>query len=442
MNIAVIGAGYVGLVTAIGFAKKGFKVVCVDHNQIIVNSLNRGVIHFYENGLKSALKKVLNKNLFKATTNINEALKFSKIVFIAVGTPTKKGLIDLSQVESVMKDITNYTNDYKKYLSVVIKSTVVPGTTLSYIPKIDKKKNNFGMGMNPEFLREGSALKDFDYPDRIVIGHEDSLTKKRLEYVYSKWDCPKIYVNTKTAEMIKYVNNSLLATQISFINEMANLAERIGSINFDQVIKAIHLDRRWHSKIKNQKKFVNPEIHSYHIPGCGFGGSCFPKDIEAICALGLEKLIPMNLLKAVKSVNKKQPQNIVQNIKSYFNNNLKGIKVMVLGLSFKPNTDDIRNSTSLKIIKALLDQGSLVFCHDPLVKDIAIPSKNSRSNYSKNWRKDVLNCDCIIIATACKEYSSLINLDKKISGKLIYDCRRFFVSDNFKFAKYRTIGNT
>ena len=441
MNIAVIGAGYVGLITAIGFAKKGFKVICVDNNSFIVNSLNRGTIHFYEVGLESALKRVLNKNLFRATVNINEALKFCKIVFIAVGTPTKKGLIDLSQVEKVMNDIIKYTNECKKYLSVVIKSTVVPGTTCSYIPKIGKK-NNFGVGMNPEFLREGSALKDFDYPDRIIIGHEDSLTRKRLQYLYSKWDCPKIYVNTKTAEMIKYVNNSLLATQISFINEMANLSEKIGGVNFDQVIKAIHLDRRWHCKIKGQKKLANPEIHSYHIPGCGFGGSCFPKDIEAICALGLEKLVPMNLLKAVKVVNKRQPKNIVQNIKMYFNNNLKGIKVMVLGLSFKPNTDDIRNSTSLKIINALLDQGSTVFCHDPLVKNISIAPNNPRNNYSKNWRKDILKCDCIIIATACEEYASLINLDKKISGKLVYDCRRFLMSGNFKFAKYRTIGNS
>jgi UDPglucose 6-dehydrogenase/GDP-mannose 6-dehydrogenase len=444
MNIVVVGAGYVGLVTALGFSKKGHDVVCVDLDEEIVKSLNDGIPHFYESDLEELLADCLSSKKFRATTNLYEALSFSEIVFLAVGTPTSNGIIDLSYVDAVITSIGNYLKENDKYLSIVIKSTVIPGTTDGRVKKLLKEVSGkdlgcYGLGMNPEFLREGSAVDDFISPDRIIFGYEDVKTLELLQMTYQHWTCDKLAVNSRTAEMIKYVNNALLATQISFVNEMANLTYEIKNIKFDDVIAGVHLDRRWSSRFENGSIF-QPEVFAYHVPGCGFGGSCFPKDVAAILSLGKSMGLQMNLLDSVLTVNKFQPGRVVYQLKSELPL-IKDLKFLVLGLAFKDGTNDIRESTSIKIIDELTSLGAEVFCHDPIVEESEVAAHLKQVNFVIDWRKELLNSDVVIITTPWPEYLEIQKFDKKLDGKVVFDCRRLFKSDAFIKAKYRTIGN-
>jgi UDPglucose 6-dehydrogenase/GDP-mannose 6-dehydrogenase len=246
MNITIIGTGYVGLVSGVCLASKQHNVTCVDIREEVVDLLNNNKPHIHENGLSELLDQTLKSGHFKATTDLNNALEQSELVIIAVGTPSKNGKINLTQIKNACTSIGNFIKTNDKFISVVVKSTVVPGTTDTFVKDIiestsGKKLGEFGLGMNPEFLREGEAIADFQYPDRIVIGYEDQKTKNLLEEIYSPWDCDKIAVNTRTAEMIKYSNNTLLACLISMNNELANLAFELGNINYNDVIKICDL---------------------------------------------------------------------------------------------------------------------------------------------------------------------------------------------------------
>jgi UDPglucose 6-dehydrogenase len=443
MNIAIIGTGYVGLVSGVCLASKGHNVICVDLNPDIVKRLNKSKPTIYEKNLEFFLKKTIAQKKFRATTNLIEALNFATLVIVAVGTPQNNESIDLSYIKKVCQDIGNYMSNNKKYITIIIKSTVIPGTTDTFvrkeIEKYSKKKiGEFGLGMNPEFLREGNAVEDFLCPDRIVLGYETEKTLIVMKKLYEPWKVDKIYVNTRTAELIKYANNVLLATQISTLNEIANLSSALGNIDITQVVKGIHLDKRWNPIINNKR--LNPRILKYLIPGCGFGGSCFPKDLNALKAQGRKCGIQMRVIDAVLNVNENQPYQVIKILESEIGN-ISDKRILILGLSFNPETDDIRNSPAIKICNQLIKKNAIVSAHDPkAIKNFKInfTKISSKISFVNNWKMKIKNSDIIIITTPWKEYLSLTNFN--LNGKIVFDGKKAFSIKSLNNAKYLSIG--
>jgi UDPglucose 6-dehydrogenase len=443
VNISIIGTGYVGLVSGVCLASKGHDVTCVDVNTEIVNKLNKGIATIYEKDLQSLLTKTLKQNKFRATSNINDALHSASIVIIAVGTPSKNENIDLSYVQKVSQIIGNYIKHSNKFLAVIVKSTVVPGTTDTFIRKeienfSSKKIGQFGLGMNPEFLREGKAVEDFINPDRIILGYETDKTLSLLKELYMPWNVDKLFVNSRTAELIKYTNNFLLATQISAINEIANFASALGGVDIMEVVNGIHLDKRWNPAVNGIRS--NPEILKYLVPGCGFGGSCFPKDINALKSQGKKIGVEMIVAESIININNKQPYQVIKIIEKEFKK-LSEKKILLLGLAFKPETDDVRESPAIKIITDLLKKKAFVTAHDPEATEnfkLMFNSIASKINFVKNWKDVIDSNDIIIITTPWDEYQFLKNFDLK--AKLIIDAKSAFSSNSFKNAIYRSIG--
>lgn len=444
MKVVIVGAGYVGTVSGVCLAEKDHDVVCVDINPKVVNALNDAKSHIYEEGLAELLRKVRSSNRFIATTDLTHALNQAEIVILTVGTPSKNGAIDFRFIREASRSIGNYLKNNDCYLSVVVKSTVVPGTTDTLIrEEIERASGktfpSFGLGMNPEFLREGQAIQDFTYPDRIVLGFEDHETLKRLELLYAPWNVDKVRVNTRTAEMIKYANNCLLATQISAINELANLAAVLGGIDIMDVVRGVHLDKRWNPVLSDGSRAM-PDILTYLTPGCGFGGSCFPKDLQALHSQGKQYGLPMQLLNAVIGVNEVQPAKVVDMLEHEFLH-LEGKLVLVLGLAFKPGTDDVRESASLKIVQGLLERGAKISVHDPIAAEnfkVALGKATEGICFLDRWSDYVNQSEVIILATQWPEYRALARMD--LSGKIFFDARRMFKSDELVVAGYRSIG--
>lgn len=445
MRIAVVGTGYVGLISGVCLAAKGHNVTCVDLDESIVNRLNSGEPTIYEKGLPDLLAEVIQAGRFKATTQLAEVLEDADLVMVAVGTPSENGVIDLSHVRSATRQIGKYLATADRFITVIVKSTVIPGTTDTVIRQelesaSGKTVGDFGLGMNPEFLREGEAIEDFMHPDRIVLGHETDKSLQMLEELYAPWDVDKVRVNTRTAEMIKYANNSLLATQISAVNELANLAAALGGIDMMNVVEGIQLDKRW-NPIENGRR-MNPEVLSYLVPGCGFGGSCFPKDVQALRSQGVNMGLPMHVLNAVLNVNDAQPMQVVE-ILSRELGQLKSKKVLVLGLAFKPGTDDVRESASIKIINSLLDAGASITAHDPIAVDQfkrALGGRAEAIAYVDNWQKTVAGVEVVVLATRWPEYSALSGMD--LSGKTVFDARRMLPPAEVIGATYLSIGRS
>ncbi|MGD0207895.1 MAG: UDP-glucose/GDP-mannose dehydrogenase family protein [Verrucomicrobiota bacterium] len=446
MKLTIIGTGYVGLVSGVCLASKGHDVTCLDLRQEVVESLNRGKPHIHEKGLASLLRNVLKSQCFQAKKADVAAFNDSELVIIAVGTPSHKGKINLAHIQSAAKLAGNYLRRAKRFVSVIVKSTVVPGTTDTFVRKIlerssGKKLGAFGLGMNPEFLREGAAVEDFLAPDRIVLGHETPETLRHLEKLYAPWDCDKLCVNSRTAEMIKYSNNCLLATQISAVNELANLASALGGIDILDVMRAIHLDRRWNPILADGRR-VNPQILTYLVPGCGFGGSCFPKDVQALYSCGRIKDLEMRLLKAVLEINESQPLQVIAGLKRHLGS-LHGKQFLILGLAFKPGTDDVRESPARKIIRALLAEGARVSAHDPVAADSAHRAWPELAvEYVTDWESALPQIVAALVVTAWPEYERLTapcNL-QILRGKCVFDNRRMFQPDAFTGATYLTIG--
>jgi UDPglucose 6-dehydrogenase len=438
----------VGLVTGVCLSAKGHNVTCLDIDPTIVKKLNQGKPHIYEKGLQELLSYVISTGLFKAILAGPEALEGSDITIIAVGTPSVDGSIDLSSVGSAGRLFARYLKESQKYSSVVLKSTAVPGATDTYLKNIIEQESGmtlgeFGLGMNPEFLREGEAIEDFMEPDRIVIGYEDNGTKSLLEELYSPWNCNKLFVNTRTAEMIKYANNCLLATQISAVNELANIAAAIGGVDIQDVMEGIHLDKRWSPILKDGQR-VYPGILTYLRPGCGFGGSCFPKDVEALLSQARLMSVPARILEAVLETNKQQPLEIIRLLESGLGT-LKGKRVTVLGLAFKPGTDDIRESPALTVIPSLLDCGAEVSAADP------IAFRNAEKHFSSSdisihadWRRAVKGADAVVVLTSWQDFIEiepdvLMNL---MEGDLIVDARAILNRDKFRDFRLIRIGCT
>ena len=374
MKVSVIGAGYVGLVSGVCLAEKGHDVVCVDVDQARVDLINAGTSPIHEKGLEELLLKNLDGR-FRATTDLRAAVLASDLSLIAVGTPYAGDEIDLRYVREVAREIGRVLADKPTYHCVVVKSTVVPGTTeeivLPLVESMSGKKagQDFGVGANPEFLREGEAVHDFLFPDRIVMGGDRRVNDILQELYRSFSGVDIVRTNARTAETIKYTANALLATMISFSNEIANLCTSIGGVDVVDVMQGVHLDKRLSPLLSNGTR-VRPALTTYLEAGCGFGGSCFPKDVKALIAHGRKTGTSMQLLEAVIAVNARQPFKVLDLLRQYYPD-LEGVRVTVLGLAFKPGTDDVRESPALPIIRELVACKAKVRAFDPVAGKVA-----------------------------------------------------------------------
>ena len=444
MKIAVFGTGYVGLVSGACLAAKGHEVTCLDVRADVVEKLNRAQPHIHEPGLPELLRRVIAEGRFRATLSREEALQEAALILVAVGTPTTEGKIDLQHIATAARQIGAWLKSAGRFVAVVVKSTVVPGTTDGLVRKVleessGRKRSDFGLGMNPEFLREGNAVEDFMNPDRIVLGRDDAETGRLLGELYRPWTCEKLEVNTRTAEMTKYANNCLLATQISAVNELANLCAQVGGIDVLEVMAGVHLDKRW-NPLDSAGRRANPAILTYLLPGCGFGGSCFPKDVQALRSLGRDAGLPMPMLQAVLDVNERQPAQVV-NLLDMQLKPLAGKKILVLGLAFKPDTDDVRESASLAIVRELAARGCEVTAHDPVAGENARRELGgTRFALTADWQSAVAGADAVVVATTWPEYAALTSpaLAGVMKGKPLADPRRMFRPEDF--ANYLAIG--
>ncbi len=433
MNISVIGSGYVGLVSGVCLADKGHRVICVDKDRNKIETINRGMTPIYEKGLQELLKKNINRN-FKATTDLREALLQTDISIIAIGTPFDGSEIDLSYVINGAQEIGEILKEKCEYHVVMVKSTVVPGTTDNIIlPGIEKASGkkaglDFGIGMNPEFLREGEAVEDFMNPDRIVLGGIDERTIKVMEKAYDVFDNVDIVkTNTKTAEMIKYTANSLLATMISFSNEIGNLCAAIGDIDVVDVMNGVYKDKRL-SLILEDGSRIKPGLLSYLEAGCGFGGSCLPKDVNALIAHGKKYRSSMILLDSVMKINAEQPKKIIALVKKHIQD-LSGVPITVLGLAFKPGTNDMRESPAIPVIKELVGEGAWVNAYDPIAcKEAESVLGNHQIVYYTDLESSVMNAEVIVLLTRWTELQKLPEQLKKRKQKppIFIDARRMF----------------
>ncbi len=412
-KIAVIGTGYVGLVTAACFSRLGNEVVCVDVVHSKVDMINRGESPIFEPGL--------DLSGVSATTDCQGAVDGAEFVFICVGTPSApSGAIDLKHIKSAAHDVGRALRKKAKsdYPVVIVKSTVVPGTTEDVVLPILEKESglkggrDFGVSMNPEFLKEGSAVEDFMKADRVVIGAMDERSASLVNSLYDGINCPKMFTNPRTAEMIKYASNSFLATKISFINEMANLCEPLG-IDIADVARGMGMDSR-----------ISPH---FLMAGAGFGGSCFSKDVKALISAAKSEKMSLSILETVLKVNDKQPLRMVELAKSALGGSLKGKKIAVLGLAFKEDTDDMRDAPSIPIINALLRLGARVAVHDPQAmenaKSVFSPKKVEYAASPSDALKD---SDCCMLVTRWSEYSRLDGKELKrlMRHPVVIDGRR------------------
>ncbi len=405
-KVSVIGTGYVGLITGAGLAAIGHSVVCVDIDKAKVEQLNSRKAPIYERGLDRLLQKVVPKNL-KATTNLQAAVMDSEFTFISVGTPSKKdGGILLYQVEQVAEQIGKALRN-KKYHIVVIKSTVVPGTAEKIIEILEKASGkkfgkDFGVASNPEFLREGNALEDFMKPDRIIIGSTDAKSLELVKKLYAKIKSPVLESSFREAEMIKYAANAFLATKLSFINEIGNVC-KLHNIDTNVVAQGIGMDRR-----------INP----YFLrSGIGFGGSCFPKDVSAIIFKASEKGYHPRLLRSVLDVNNYQPLKLMEILEK---TSLRKKKIAVLGLTFKEETDDIRDSPALSIIKELMMEDAELILYDPLAMD-KVKKIFPHLRYAQSAQEAVDMSDIVLLLTEWEAFLKLNYGEKKvIDGKNVF----------------------
>jgi len=431
MRISIIGTGYVGLVSGVGFAEHGHDVACVDIDEDVVDSINNAVPPIYEEGLEDLLEKVVDSGRLSATTDLQDAVDETDITFICVGTPSREdGSIDTGAIESAAEDISKALDEKGEYHIVVVKSTVTPGTTDGLVKPIlesngKKVGEDFGLGMNPEFLREGVALKDFLDPDRIVIGGWDEKTRGKIEEVYESFEAPKLVTDIRTAEMIKYTSNALLATKISFANEMSRVCEEVGIDVYD-VMDGVGLDHRL------KRDFLNA--------GPGFGGSCFPKDVKAIKNLAEEKGVRADLLEAVLSINELQPIHTVELLEEELGG-LKGKRVAVLGLTFKGGTDDIRETRALPIVESLLEKGAEVIGHDPKGME-NFAELVSGIEYAESIQEALRVAEACIIQNDWEEYSGLEGKDlEPMKDKVVLDGRRVLDEERLgKGVTYLSIG--
>ena len=415
MKIAVIGTGYVGLVTGTCFAETGNEVTCVDIDQRKVDKLSAGEITIYEPGLEKIFLRNLKEQRLHFTSDLKAGIKDAKILFLALPTPPgEDGSADLKYVLGVAKDLGNIIEDY---VVVVDKSTVPVGTAEKVQKAIaENSKVEFDVVSNPEFLREGVAVEDFMKPDRVVIGTNSERSKKLMNELYAPFvrsGNPLIYMDVRSAELTKYAANSFLATKISFMNEIAQLCERMGA-DVDMVRLGVGSDARI------GKRFL--------FPGIGYGGSCFPKDVQALVKSSAEVGYDFQILNAVMDVNKKQKLHLMPKINKYFNDDLAGKHFAFWGLAFKPNTNDIREAPALDMIDALLAAGATISAFDPEAMPNVKALLGDKINFAENQYDALEGADALIIATEWNEFRTpdFLKIVKSLKQKVIFDGRNLF----------------
>jgi UDPglucose 6-dehydrogenase len=410
MRITIVGTGYVGLTTGVCLSFLGHQVACVDIVPERVAAISGGQPPFYEPGLTEMLSTALLSGRLRATTNLEEAVVGSDVIFIIVGTPETDRGIDLSPVVAAAQGVGLALRHASGYYVVALKSTVVPGTTGTLLRSLleessGRRVGEFGLCMNPEFLREGSAIHDFMNPDRIVVGQWDERSGKVLAEVYQSFECPKILTTLANAEMIKYASNALLATLISFSNEIAALCEVTPSVDVNVVLQSVHLDRRLSPVVNGQR--ISPGILAYLWAGCGFGGSCLPKDVNALRAYARGRFVTPHLLDAVMAVNALRAA-YLERLAEEALGSLRGATVAVLGLAFKPDTSDLRESPAVAVIRLLRSKGANVKAHDPLVTSAPAGSElDGLATICKTSEEALRDADAALVVTAWPEFAEL-----------------------------------
>jgi UDPglucose 6-dehydrogenase len=426
MKIVIVGSGYVGLVTGACFSEVGIDVTCVDIDRNKIENLNKGIIPIYEPGLEEMITRNMKKGRLNFTTNIAEALTDAEVLFISVGTPADEdGSADLKYVLAVARDCGKHINDY---LLVVTKSTVPVGTSQkvkhALQEELDKRnvKIEFDVASNPEFLKEGAAIDDFLKPDRIVVGLESERAEDLMKSLYKPFTLnghPVIFMDIISAEMTKYAANSMLAAKISFINDIANLCEIVGA-DINKVRKGIGSDSRIG--------------HKFIYPGIGYGGSCFPKDVQALIKTASEHNYELRVLKAVEAVNNDQKLVLFNKIMNYFKGDVKGKTIALWGLSFKPQTDDMREAPSLHIVKNLLEAGAIVKAYDPVAIKEAKHHFGDTISYCEDQYETLIDADCLAILTEWPEFKfpNLKIVKKLLRKPAVFDGRNIYDREEMK----------
>ncbi len=421
MKVAIVGTGYVGLVTGTCFAEMGTEVYCVDIDSRKIENLKKGIIPIYEPGLEEMVRRNVQAERLHFTTELKECLNDVEVLFSAVGTPPDEdGSADLKYVLDVARTIGRYMT---KYLLVVTKSTVPVGTaqiikqTIQHELDLRGVDLSFDIASNPEFLKEGTAISDFMSPDRVVVGVESERAEALMSKLYRPFllnNFRVIYMDVPSAEMTKYAANAMLATRISFMNDIANLCEIIGA-DVNMVRKGIGTDERIGSR--------------FLYPGCGYGGSCFPKDVKALVRTGVDNGYPMRILQAVEDVNEMQKTILFQKLYKHFNGDLKGKKIALWGLAFKPETDDMREAPSLVLIDKMVEAGCEVTAYDPIAMAEAQRRIDGKVLYAKDIYDSVVDADALVLVTEWKEFrmpswnaiKKLMRVPLVIDGRNIYD---------------------
>ncbi|MFZ6009861.1 MAG: UDP-glucose dehydrogenase family protein [Bacteroidota bacterium] len=425
MKIAVVGTGYVGLVTGTCFSETGNTVTCIDIDQEKVKKLQNGKITIYEPGLEQIFERNIKQDRLFFTSSLEEGIKDAKVIFLALPTPPgEDGSADLKYILKVADDLGPLLKDYTV---VIDKSTVPVGTADKVRARIAAKaKVEFDVVSNPEFLREGVAVEDFMKPERVVIGTTSAKARKVMETLYAPFvrqGNPLVFMDERSAELTKYAANSFLATKISFMNEIANLCELLGA-DVDAVRKGIGTDSRI------GKRFL--------FPGIGYGGSCFPKDVQALAKSASDVQYDFKILQAVMDVNTTQKTKLMQRVKEYFKGDIKGKTIAIWGLSFKPHTDDIREAPALYNIEELLKAGAIIKAHDPESMENVKKILGNKIQYFNTPYEAAENADAIFIATEWPEFRTpdFEKLSTIVKGKVIFDGRNVYELDTMKELGY------
>ncbi|MEZ5499029.1 MAG: UDP-glucose/GDP-mannose dehydrogenase family protein [Steroidobacteraceae bacterium] len=443
MRISIIGTGYVGLVTGACLADRGHEVICVDVDPAKVDHINKGQAPIHEVGLPELLQRTVGKTL-RATGDLEAAVLNSDITFIAVGTPARDGRIDLQYVTTAAQQIGAALRRKADYHCVVVKSTVIPGTTDGPVRAAleagsgRQAGHDFGLGMNPEFLTEGQAIADFTDPDRIVVGGLDGRSRQSIAAVYTPYPAfvPRIHTNCRTAEMIKYASNSVLATMISFSNEIGRLCSAIGDIDVAEVMRGVHA-AAYFTQRRADGGVNRAAITGFLEAGCGFGGSCLPKDVTALAAQGRHLGLEMPMLTSVLSINASQPAELIKLLDRAVPD-LAGRAVTVLGLAFKPDTDDLRESPAFPIIRILRERKARITAYDPVARAEGHPAMTGVT-VASSLIEAIREADVLIQVTKWDEFTVLPQLLREIGrDPIVVDGRRNL--DPADFSHYLGVG--
>lgn len=437
MKITIVGTGYVGLVTGVGLAAIGHTVTCVDYDERKVAVIATGKAPFYEPGLDELLAEQHASGRLQASSSLEESLRDADVSIIAVGTPSNETGIDLSYIRQAARAIGKQLPMIGRYHVVVVKSTVVPTTTDTVVREELEaisgmvSGRDFGLAMNPEFLSEGRAVEDFTKPDRIVIGASTAQASAVLAEMYAAFDCPVLQTTPRNAEMVKYAANALQATLISFSNEIAGICESVSGLDEATVMRGVHLDKCWSAPGSNDKSRFAGAV-SYLRAGIGFGGSCFPKDLRALRAFARSKGADVPILNSVLQVNEERARRVVDLLAGQVGA-LYDKRIAVLGLAFKPETDDVRESPGVRISKLLLQRGADVVLHDPMVQVDAVRDQLGMSiTQAHDVATAASGADAIVIATGWDAYRQLDwdDIAARMRSPIVFDGRQVMSTDH------------